>query len=103
MKPMPEEEQPTLKQLFGEEDLRCDVMQLAVHRIDTLADIDRVLLCKELPRTVRTTAERHQRVLADIQASAGNGERLRELLVQETVVLRSGAIKLTRRLIQQCA
>lgn len=103
MNAMPREEQPTIKDLFGEDGLRCDVMQLAVHRIDTLADIDRVLLCQELPKSVRTTAERHQRVLTDIQASAGNGQHLRELMVKDCVALRSGAMKLARRLIQKCA
>lgn len=102
MNAMPALEDPTLAQLFGDDVDRCDVMQLCVNRVDTLAEVDRILLCSTLPKTVRRTAERHKAVLEDIQARAGDGRRLRELLVSENVALRSGAMKLCRRLIAAC-
>lgn len=99
MNGMPPLESPSLHDLFGDDKARTDVMQLAIHRLDALADVDRVLLCRELPPRVRSTAERHKRVLEQLQALAGNGERLRELLVSSDVALRSGAQRLCRRLI----
>lgn len=101
MNAMPSLDRPTKAQLFGAGDLRCDVMQLTIHRIDSLADIDRVLLCADLPKTVRRSAEKHRQVLEEIQAAAGDGIRLRALFATEPVVLRSGAMKLTRRLISE--
>ena len=98
MPAMPALEVPTLADLFGP-DLSTPAMQLTIHRLDTLEAVDRVLLCDQLPPRVRGTAERHKRVLEDLQARAGDGKMLRELLVSTDVTLRSGAQRLCKRLI----
>lgn len=103
MKPMPTVECPTLQELFGPGVDRCDVMQLTVHRVDTLAEIDRIILCKDLPKTVRQSAERQKGILERVQAAAGDDRTLRELMVNDSVALRSGAQKLCRRLIKACS
>lgn len=92
-------EKPTREALFGTIEASAAEMIVAVQRCKTLAEADRVLLCDGLPKTVRQDAERQVRLLQDLQASAGDGRRLRELLISKRVASRPGAVKLCRQLI----
>lgn len=98
---MPAVEIPTLTELCGEANPDSTTLILTIHRIDSLADVDRWLLCPELPARARTIAERHKAVLERLQATAGDNERLRVLLVEQAVSMRSGAVRLCRRLIEE--
>jgi len=96
---MPDLEIPTLEQLFGAPLPNQAEQRAAVRALDTLEAADRVLLCPDLPTTVRAAAEGQQRVLAELQAVAGQDQRLRGLLVEQRVASRPGAVRLCKRLI----
>lgn len=96
---MPDLEIPTLEQLFGAPLPNQAEQRAAVRALDTLEAADRVLLCPTLPTAVRAAAEGQQRVLAELQAAAGEDQRLRGLLVEQRVASRPGAVRLCKRMI----
>lgn len=101
MNAMPRLETPSLADLFGAADLTVDAMLDQVKKTDSLEKADRLLLCPDLPKTVQKQANAHIRVMQKVQAAAGDGRRLRELLVSREVAQRPGAVQFCRRLIRE--
>ena len=94
-------EAPTLEQLFGAPVPSQAAQRAVIRALDALEAVDRVLLSPELAPAVRAAAEGQQRVLAEVQAAAGDDQRLRGLLVEQRVASRPGVRALCRRLIDQ--